>query len=120
MKVQLLFRNRSTKSNTLVSAVEHEIWHVRQRLQIYQTNAIDIEADTTFPTDLPKPEDDGACNHLNGLQLPSIPLPTARDASKTVDLSALPGLTICFIYPRTGAPGEIVPDRWNAIPGARG
>lgn len=27
---------------------------------------------------------------------------------------------IFFCYPRTGAPGETVPDNWNAIPGARG
>jgi hypothetical protein len=79
-----------------------------------------VNTDTSFPASLPRPEDDGACDHLTGFKLPSIPLPTSQDASKTVDLSALPGLTICFIYPRTGAPGEVVPDDWNAIPGARG
>jgi len=77
-------------------------------------------AHTSFPSDLPKPEDDGACDHLTGLTLPSLSLPTASNTSKKVDLSALSGLTICFIYPRTGAPGEVVPDSWNAIPGARG
>lgn len=29
-------------------------------------------------------------------------------------------MSILFCYPRTGAPGEVVPDEWNNIPGARG
>ena len=67
---------------------------------------------------LPAPEDDGAARHLPGLRIPSIPLP-ATDGS-TVDLSALPGLTVLYAYPRTGRPGEPNPDGWDAIPGARG
>ena len=35
-------------------------------------------------------------------------------------MSKLEGLAIIFCYPRTGAPGEVVPDEWNVIPGARG
>jgi peroxiredoxin len=67
---------------------------------------------------LPAPEDDGAARHLPGLRIPSIPLP-ATDGS-TVDLSALPGLTVLYAYPRTGRPGEPNPDGWDALPGARG
>jgi peroxiredoxin len=67
---------------------------------------------------LPAPEDDGAARHLPGLRIPSIPLP-ATDGS-TVDLSALPGLTVLYAYPRTGRPVEPNPDGWDAIPGARG
>lgn len=37
-----------------------------------------------------------------------------------MELSKLPGLAIIFCYPRTGAPGEVIPDEWNSIPGARG
>jgi peroxiredoxin len=37
-----------------------------------------------------------------------------------VDISKLSGLTVLFAYPRTGAPGQTVPDEWNEIPGARG
>jgi len=77
-------------------------------------------AHTTFPSDLPKPTDDGACDHLTFLHLPSISLPSASDPTNAVDLSKLPGLSIVFCYPRTGAPGEVVPNKWNAIPGARG
>lgn len=71
-----------------------------------------------LPTDIPIPKDDGACNHLPSTPLPSIVLPST--AGNTTDLSTLPGLTILFCYPRTAAPGESVPDEWNAIPGARG
>jgi peroxiredoxin len=67
---------------------------------------------------LPAPEDDGAARHLPGLRIPSIPLPATDGA--TVDLSALPGLTVLYAYPRTGRPGEPNPDGWDAIPGARG
>jgi len=30
------------------------------------------------------------------------------------------GRTLIYCYPRTGVPGEVLPDGWDAIPGARG
>lgn len=72
----------------------------------------------TLPPDLPAPEDDGAADHLPGLELPIIPL-VATDGRR-VDLSALSGRAVVFIYPRTGVPGEPLPAGWNEIPGARG
>jgi peroxiredoxin len=76
--------------------------------------------DMTFPADLPKPQDDGACNHLTNLGIPSISLPPTSNPSHPFDISQLPGLTVVFCYPRTGAPGEVVPPEWDNIPGARG
>lgn len=73
---------------------------------------------THLPSDLPKPLDDGACNHLLNTAVPSVSLPST--AGNQVDISTLSGLSVIFCYPRTGAPGEVVPDEWNAIPGARG
>lgn len=73
---------------------------------------------TVLPAGIPAPQDDGATRHLRGLTLPSVPL-SATDGS-IVDLSALPGRTVVYIYPRTGRPGEPPPDGWDAIPGARG
>jgi peroxiredoxin len=67
---------------------------------------------------LPAPQDDGATNHLLGLRLPSIPLAATSGAS--IDLSALPGRTIVYAYPRTGRPGIDNPEGWDMIPGARG
>jgi peroxiredoxin len=71
-----------------------------------------------LPTDIPVPQDDGAARHLMGPKLPSVSLPSTEGTS--VDLSALKGRTVVYIYPRTGVPGQALPDGWDAIPGARG
>jgi peroxiredoxin len=83
-----------------------------------QIEAMLTEIDTTFPSDLPIPQDDGACAHLAGTKMPSVAL--SDTSGHEVDVSTLSGLTIVFCYPRTGAPGENITDDWNAIPGARG
>jgi peroxiredoxin len=72
-----------------------------------------------LPSDLPRPIDDGACNHLPGLAMPSVRLQST--AGRLVDLGALNApRTVIYCYPRTGRPGEPLPDGWDAIPGARG
>lgn len=71
-----------------------------------------------LPQDLPVPEDDGAADHLPGLELPIIRLP-ATDG-RHVDLSGLSGRAVVYVYPRSGVPGQPLPEGWNAIPGARG
>ncbi|MEM9707616.1 MAG: peroxiredoxin [Pseudomonadota bacterium] len=67
---------------------------------------------------LPTPEDDGAADHLMQRELPGFALPSTAGAP--VELAALPGLTILYIYPKTGQPGTPMPDGWDMIPGARG
>lgn len=57
-----------------------------------------------LPSDLPRPVDDGAADHLPDLLLPSVRLPST--AGGTVDLAALPGRTVVFAYPRTGRPEQ--------------
>ena len=71
-----------------------------------------------LPSGLPEPKDDGACAHLIGMRLPSIAL--AATGGGSVDLSALPGWTIVYCYPRTGRPDQAPLAGWDAIPGARG
>ncbi len=71
-----------------------------------------------LPEGLPVPTDDGACDHLPGIRLPSVPLPST--AGNLVDLSELPGRTVVYCYPRTGKPSEDPPQGWDEIPGARG
>jgi len=71
-----------------------------------------------LPDNLPAPVDDGACAHLSGLRLPSLPL--ASTAGRAVDLAALAGITVVYCYPRTGRPDEEPPEGWDEIPGARG
>lgn len=74
---------------------------------------------TVLPSDLPVPVDDGAADHLLGMRWPTVALPSTDGA--TVDLSALPGRTVVYAYPRTGSPGEDpLVDDWDLIPGARG
>ena len=72
-----------------------------------------------LPTELPVPEDDGAADHLPGTAMPHIGL--GSTAGRTVALDQLgPGRTVLYIYPRSGVPGEPLPEGWDAIPGARG
>jgi peroxiredoxin len=74
---------------------------------------------TELPLDLPRPVDDGACDHLPGLLVPSIRLPST--AGRLVNLGTLSARrTVIYCYPRTGRPGEPLPDGWDMIPGARG
>ncbi len=69
-------------------------------------------------TSIPKPDDDGAANHLEGMALPSSNL-VATDGS-LADLSVLDGLAVIYAYPMTGRPDSNLPDGWDMIPGARG
>ena len=71
-----------------------------------------------LPEALPVPQNDGGARHLPGMRLPAIAL-AATDGTQ-VDLSKLAGRTVVYIYPRTGVPGQPLPDGWDAIPGARG
>jgi peroxiredoxin len=73
---------------------------------------------TILPSGLPVPQDDGAARHLAGLKLPSIEL-TGTDGTE-VDLAKLAGRTVLYVYPRTGVPGQPLPEGWDGIPGARG
>lgn len=67
---------------------------------------------------IPAPVDDGAAAHLEGMELPAVAL--ASTAGGMVDLSALAGLTVVYVYPKTGRPGSDMPAGWDDIPGARG
>jgi peroxiredoxin len=71
-----------------------------------------------LPPNIPAPLDDGAARHLTGMRLPNLAL-LATDGAR-VNLSRLEGRTVVYIYPRTGVPGQDLPEGWDAIPGARG
>jgi peroxiredoxin len=62
-----------------------------------------------LPDDLPVPEDDGAADHLPGMRL---------DGTMLAGLAE--GTLVAFVYPRTGTPGQPLPEGWDEIPGARG
>ena len=67
-----------------------------------------------LPADLPIPEDDGAADHLAGLELPDLELESSQGAVNVRDLDVL------YVYPRTGRPGETPLAGWDETPGARG
>lgn len=72
-----------------------------------------------LPDDLPTPEDYGAADHLTGMALPEISLPSTLGGSTDLAEAARERLVV-YAYPRTGVPGEPLPTGWDDIPGARG
>ncbi len=48
-----------------------------------------------LPKDLPRPVDDGAASHLQGMQLPAVALPSTNGA--TVDLGGIPGRFVLLL-----------------------
>lgn len=71
-----------------------------------------------LPEGLPAPEDDGACDHLQGMALPALTLTSTDDTE--VDLGQRTGISVIFFYPMTGKPERPPMIGWNKIPGARG
>jgi peroxiredoxin len=74
---------------------------------------------SSLPSDLPVPVDDGACDHLVGMSLPAIALPSTAGRSVVLAQAGRPRAVV-YVYPRTGVPGEPLPEGWDQIPGARG
>jgi len=79
-----------------------------------------VSADySQLPADLPAPEDDGAANHLVGLEVPRLELPSTLGG--VADFAGLAReRLVAYVYPRTGVPGQRLPNGWDDIPGARG
>jgi peroxiredoxin len=74
---------------------------------------------TRLPASLPVPTDDGAADHLPGSTVPAVALPSTL--GDRVDLAAAAAeRLVVYVYPRTGVPGEPLPEGWDDIPGARG
>ena len=68
----------------------------------------------TLPADLPAPEDDGAADHLVGMELPSLVLESSQGPVDVRDFAVI------YIYPRSGRPGVPPLPGWDETPGARG
>jgi peroxiredoxin len=67
-----------------------------------------------LPPNLPIPEDDGAADHLVGLDLPSLGLESSAGRVDVRDFAVI------YIYPRSGRPGVPLLPGWDETPGARG
>ena len=72
-----------------------------------------------LPKDLPKPKDDGSCNHLTNKQIPDLSLPNQDGNLLKLSRSDTFRLII-YCYPMTGNPNTTLPKNWDRIPGARG
>jgi peroxiredoxin len=68
----------------------------------------------TLPADLPVPRDDGAADHLVGLELPDLTLASSQGDVNVRDF------TVLYVYPRAGRPGRDRLPGWDETPGARG
>jgi peroxiredoxin len=68
----------------------------------------------TLPPGLPVPEDDGAADHLVGLELPDLTLASSQGEVNVRDFAVI------YIYPRSGRPGVPLLEGWDETPGARG
>jgi peroxiredoxin len=73
---------------------------------------------TVLPPGLPVPEDDGAADHLTGMRMPTLTLPSTQCELDLAEAAA--GLLVLYVYPRTGRPGVEPPREWDETPGARG
>ena len=74
---------------------------------------------TNLPTNLPKPEQDGACDHLLNSTIPNISLPTQDGILLKLNRKDTFRLVI-YCFPMTGHPNRSLPENWNIIPGAGG
>jgi len=68
----------------------------------------------SLPPNLPVPEDDGAADHLAGMQLPDLVLDSSQGPVNVRDF------TVIYVYPRSGRPGRPLLPGWDETPGARG
>jgi peroxiredoxin len=68
----------------------------------------------TLPEGLPVPEDDGAADHLAGLELPDLTLESSAGPVNVRDFDVI------YVYPRSGRPGVPMLPGWDETPGARG
>jgi peroxiredoxin len=92
-----------------------EIAHLRSPLGTIRP----VENEGRLPQ-APVPVDDGAAEHLPGSEVPSLSLPSTLGGLVNLAAVADAGLLVVYVYPRTGRPGELLPDGWDEIPGARG
>jgi peroxiredoxin len=68
----------------------------------------------TLPPNLPVPEDDGAADHLVGMELPDLLLDSSLGPVNVRDF------TVIYVYPRSGRPDQPLLPGWDETPGARG
>lgn len=69
--------------------------------------------------DLPRPDDDGGAEGLEGREVPTVRLDSTTGEQLDLDVIA-EGTLVVYVYPGTGVPGEPLPPGWMQTPGAFG
>jgi peroxiredoxin len=70
-------------------------------------------------SELPRPEDDGAADGIEGRAVPAVALDSTTGGR--IDLAELArGTAVVYVYPATGIPGQPLPPGWMETPGAFG
>ena len=73
---------------------------------------------TKLPDNLPQPDNDGAADHLLGMTIPSIILPSTEGK---LDLSKInTPYMVLYFFPMMAISEKSLPIGWDDIPGARG
>jgi len=73
---------------------------------------------TKLPDNLPQPDNDGAADHILGVKIPSIILPSTEGK---MDLSKInTQFRVLYFFPMMAVPEKSLPSGWNDVPGARG
>jgi peroxiredoxin len=73
---------------------------------------------TVLPAGLPAPVDDGAADHLAGMPMADVVLPSSMGDVALADLAA--DRLVLYVYPQTGPPDKPIRPGWDELPGARG
>ncbi len=119
------YRNGITELDRTIASLTSRRDLLAERLQqgasrTFRTDATTMtDSSMILPVNLPVPKDDGAADHLVGLDMP--PLTLSSTDGQEVDVAGLgSGRSIIYLYPLTGMPGTDLPEGWESIPGARG
>lgn len=118
-----VYRDTITELDRMIDALSARRDELQRRLDHGARRTFTQEATMTdytiLPEGLPVPDDDGAADHLPGMKVPDLALPTSGGGNvRLADLGS--GRTVIYLYPLTGRPGVDLPEGWDAIPGARG
>ena len=72
-----------------------------------------------LPDNLPRPENDGACDHLLGMHIPDMSFLSVKN-----NFISIPNyekkFVILYFFPQMALKKDELPSNWDSIPGARG
>ncbi len=74
---------------------------------------------TELPKNLPRPDDNGECDHLSETEMPAIILPSTK--GNMVDIGRIEAnFVVLYFFPMMAVSEGSISEEWDKIPGARG